>query len=134
MVKKSSNEDLFLQAIKNIAKNNLEDNTHLLKRWWSNKYNLPTNHPLLLEKYEEELMIEYYEDEQFQDELEKEMNKPTDDENWENELTEEHDQKIQNKLKKYNLSPVIEKWQKKAKEIEELTDEIDEFEEINEEF
>lgn len=37
----------------------LED---FLKDWWSQKYTLPNNHPLLLEKTLEELLIEYYVD------------------------------------------------------------------------
>ena len=33
-----------------------------LKEWWSEKYNLPDNHPLLLQKTLEELIIEYWTD------------------------------------------------------------------------
>lgn len=33
-----------------------------LKDWWSNKFNLPTNHPLLLELTFEELALQYFTD------------------------------------------------------------------------
>ncbi len=33
-----------------------------LKSWWSEKYKRPVNDPLLLSRYVEELMVEYYED------------------------------------------------------------------------
>lgn len=33
-----------------------------LKLWWSDKYKLPDNHPLLLQKTLEELMVDYYTD------------------------------------------------------------------------
>lgn len=43
----------------NIPYDELED---FIKDWWSDKFNLPNNHPLLLQKTLEELMIEYYTD------------------------------------------------------------------------
>lgn len=36
--------------------------TDFIRDWWSKKYTLPNNHPLLLDKTLEELLIEYYED------------------------------------------------------------------------
>lgn len=42
-----------------ITLDELEDH---LKMWWSDKYKLPDNHPLLLEKTLEELLVEYYTD------------------------------------------------------------------------
>lgn len=39
-----------------------EDLISFLGMWWSNKYNLPDNHPLFLEKTLEEHVIDYYMD------------------------------------------------------------------------
>ena len=39
-----------------------EDLIDFLKMWWSNKYNLPDNHPLFLDKTVEEHVIDYYMD------------------------------------------------------------------------
>lgn len=40
----------------------LQEFEDFLLQWWSDKYKLPTNHPLLLDRYIEELLIEYYTD------------------------------------------------------------------------
>jgi len=40
-----------------------EDLILFLKIWWSQKYNEPDNHPLLLAKTLEELVVDYYKDE-----------------------------------------------------------------------
>lgn len=40
----------------------LEEFKDFLKQWWSEKYKLPDNHPLLLDKTLEELIVEYYTD------------------------------------------------------------------------
>lgn len=58
-----------LNNLKKIARYKVrrQDVTHeefedYLKIWWSEKYNLPPNHPLLLQLTIEELIIEYYRD------------------------------------------------------------------------
>ena len=40
----------------------LQEFEDFLLQLWSDKYKLPTNHPLLLDRYIEELLIEYYTD------------------------------------------------------------------------
>jgi hypothetical protein len=37
-----------------------EDLLNFLQLWWSNKYNLPSNHPLFLDRTMEEHIIDYY--------------------------------------------------------------------------
>ncbi len=39
-----------------------EEMEQFLIRWWSNKFNLPTNHPLLLDRTFEELLLDYHVD------------------------------------------------------------------------
>lgn len=48
--------------IKRDSVSNLEEFKDFLKQWWSEKYKLPDNHPLLLDKSFEELLVEYYVD------------------------------------------------------------------------
>lgn len=66
MVKK---RQISLRNLKRIAYNqvrkepeNLEELERFLKDWWSAKFNLPDNHPLLLDKTLEELIVMYYKD------------------------------------------------------------------------
>lgn len=40
----------------------LDEMEAYIKEWWSVKYNLPKNHPLLLELTFEELLVEYFVD------------------------------------------------------------------------
>lgn len=42
--------------------NGEDEMAEFLMDWWSEKYNLPNNHPLLLQKTLEELVVEYYVD------------------------------------------------------------------------
>lgn len=60
---------LSLNNLKNIAYLNvdgevetLDDLERFLKIWWSNKYNLPPNHNLLMDLTLEEILIQYYSD------------------------------------------------------------------------
>jgi len=60
---------ISFQNLKRIAYNKvkkdpatLEELEEFLKDWWSDKFNLPDNHPLLLEKTFEELLIMYFKD------------------------------------------------------------------------
>jgi len=69
MEKTRKTKKISLRNIQRIAYNQLrkdpttlEELEQFLKDWWSDKYNLPDNHPLLLEKTLEELMIMYYKD------------------------------------------------------------------------
>lgn len=126
---KKDRDDLFIEGIKNIARENLEDNTRLLMKWWANKYNLPLNHPLLLEQHEEELMLEYFEDNLFEEKL-KEAKDQEEKEDWASELSEEHDEKIQQTLKKRNAPSVLDKWRARA----EIAENIEDEEEIDEVF
>lgn len=100
--------ELSLKNLKRIAHNNvnkkvetLDDLQEYLIRWWSLKYNLPSNHPLLLNKTLEELIIDFFEDDfkenpQKMKEFElKEKGQYVDDEEWfkkqmEDEYTKEN--------------------------------------------
>jgi hypothetical protein len=48
--------------LKEKAKENVESGFSTLKRWWSDKYNLPPNHTLFLGQSKAALMLELYED------------------------------------------------------------------------
>lgn len=48
--------------IKRSSVSSFEEFEEFLREWWSEKYHLPNNHPLLLEKNLEELIIEYFVD------------------------------------------------------------------------
>jgi len=48
--------------IKKDSVSSFEEFEEFLKQWWSDKYRLPDNHPLLLEKNLEDLIIEYFVD------------------------------------------------------------------------
>jgi hypothetical protein len=48
--------------LKEVAKANLEDGAAQLRRWWSQKYSKPPNHPLLEQSTAADLYIELYED------------------------------------------------------------------------
>jgi len=56
--------NLKLIAYEKVARKEVpfEDLEDMLKIWWSNKYNLPKNHPLLLDSTLEELLIDYFVD------------------------------------------------------------------------
>ena len=56
--------NLKLIAYERVARTEVpyEDLEDMLKIWWSNKYNLPKNHPLLLDCTLEELLIDYFTD------------------------------------------------------------------------
>ena len=60
-----------------------------LKTWWSDKYNRPTNDPLLLDRTTEELLLEYYydtfknnKDERLLFEKQSKVETEDDDEKW----------------------------------------------------
>ena len=60
------NLDVLREIAKTQVKNKVEteeDLTIFLKIWWSQKYNLPDNHPLLMDRTLEELVIDYYKNE-----------------------------------------------------------------------
>lgn len=48
--------------LKKRAEKNVESGRTLLARWWSDKYNLPVNHALFLQRTEASITIEWYED------------------------------------------------------------------------
>ena len=48
--------------IKRSSISNFDEFEDFLKDWWSDKYHLPNNHPLLLERDLEDLIIEYFVD------------------------------------------------------------------------
>ena len=51
---------ILIDGLKKIALKRLEEESdYFLILWWSNKYKLPDNHPLLLSKTREELYIDY---------------------------------------------------------------------------
>lgn len=66
--KAQGTKTISLNKIKRIARNQVRKSKNLTvadfevlaKRWWSEKYNLPINHPLLLELTLEELFLEYW--------------------------------------------------------------------------
>lgn len=72
----------FMDAprLKKKAQSNIDDGTTRLRRWWSHKYNRPSNDPLFETKTAAEHLREMYEDLMIQrDELREELNnRPTD--------------------------------------------------------
>lgn len=138
--KNKEEDSLFIKGLRKIAELNLKSDDGMMVRWWCEKYKLPPNHPLLLERYEEDLMIEALQDEHIrkqeedQDQKEEQQNK---DNSWEQDLPEDHDNKIKRKLAAMKNAPknTLEKWQKKAKLIEgeEIFNDIEDLE-IDEEF
>lgn len=50
------------QRLKRDAKRNLSDGTSRLRRWWSRKYNRPSNDPLFTKKSTSEHLLEMFED------------------------------------------------------------------------
>ncbi len=56
--------DIFsgTERLKTLAQNNLENWIVRLKYWWVGKYNLPPNHPLLLDLTLAELALDWYND------------------------------------------------------------------------
>ena len=48
--------------IKKLAKDNMDTGYTRLRRWWSNKYNLPGNHDLFEKQTITDIMTEWYED------------------------------------------------------------------------
>jgi hypothetical protein len=48
--------------LKEVARSNWESGMTGIKRWWVNKYKLPPNHPLFLERSLSEWTLEMYED------------------------------------------------------------------------
>lgn len=81
---------LDLSVLKMIAKNRVQkeiqtvdDLVYFLSIWWSEKYKLPCNHQLFLEKTIEELVIDYYIDKFISDpQSMNEEEKVQDDEDW----------------------------------------------------
>lgn len=68
-----------------------EEMEQFLMRWWSNKFNLPMNHPLLLDMTFEELLVDYHVDtftknpeslKSFADEIKESVDEIDDDEAW----------------------------------------------------
>ena len=138
--KEKNNEDsLFIKGLRKIATLSLDQDEGMLVRWWCEKYKLPPNHPLLLGRYTEDLMVEALQDQHIRDQQDKKDKKEeSQDEGWEKDLSSEHDEKIKKKLASIKNAPqnTLEKWQKKAKLIEgeeNITNDIDELE-IDEEF
>jgi hypothetical protein len=50
------------ETIRARAKQNVADGIHRLRRWWTNKYKLPSSHPSFQNATLPDLMIEFYED------------------------------------------------------------------------
>ena len=51
-----------MSRLKRLAEQNLESGVAGWKRWWTQKYNLPTNHELFQTSTMAELHLEYFED------------------------------------------------------------------------
>ena len=102
MKKPQKNHNAYIQGLKNIAKSSFEDDEELLMIWWSNKYKLPRNHPLLLQMHLEELFVEYYQDQHKNKNADSELTQEMieEDEKWEGETSQEHEHKIKKKLSK----------------------------------
>lgn len=112
---------LFVGGLKRIAKESLDNDEELLIRWWCNKYSLPPNHPLVLERHFEDLYVEFLQDKVIEEKQKTTSKLPEELENdvgWEDQIGEEHDEKIKRKLK--NAPKVdLSKFVNKAKQIEE---------------
>lgn len=127
------NEDKFLEGLKAIAKKSIESHDTMLIHWWCKKYNLPPNHPLLLDRYEEDLLLEVLQDNLIREkETRKDSPPEVSEEEFESLLTQEHEKQIKRKLSKYNKNNKLNKWQEKARfisgedDVDDLED--DEFE------
>lgn len=118
--KNSETESPFIEGLKVIAKRNVEDNETLLINWWCKKYNLPPNHPLLLERYEEDLLLEVLQDNLIREKEQPKTKEDVSEQEYEELLTEEHEARIKRRLAFYNKNKgeKLSKWQRKAKLIE----------------
>lgn len=127
MTQKQNN--FYQKGLKSLAKKTLEDDERFLITWWSRKYNLPQNHPLLLSMTFEELAIEFFQDQYIKNKEsgKEEVNDDAleADENWNGELSEETENEVQKLLKKTKKVD-LSKYKKKEEE--------EEFEEIDEVF
>lgn len=123
-LQRTEENNYFIKGLENIAKSSFDDDEALLSKWWSRKYNLPTNHPLLLNRHLEDLFIEYMQDELISKKQEKEEKK--EDIGWENEIDKKHDFKMKKLISKKQGEIDISSFQEKAKKIEQFEDEIDE--------
>lgn len=121
-MKKNNEADDFLSGLRAIAREKSEDHETLLIHWWCKKYNMPPNHPLLLERYEEDLLIEAMQDQILREKEEKQQDKKVDvsEQEYESLLTDEHEEKIKRKISLYTKSDgsALKKWQQKAGFIE----------------
>lgn len=128
---KGEENNTFLKGLENIAKASLDNDEELIVKWWVKKYNLPPNHPLLLNRHIEDLFIEMFQDETIAN-MEQKETKREEDLGWEEEIDEAHDYKMKKLIGKKSDEVDLSEFQKKAKQIEETEKELEE--EINEEF
>ena len=119
-----------IKKLKQIAKNkvnreieNTDDLIEFLSTWWSNKYQLPSNHPLFLAKTLEELVVDYYVDKFISDpkSIDEEERKKAEEDWLKKEMGDEYHEEYD-----YLVDPNISENEKK--EIEE------QFPNIKEEF